>query len=285
MPVQCYSVVEFEPQEDGRIHVTLSASQKQAPAHLEGLLKMVASSVRSEAQIQAPTSSWGVVHYKVDLGDMDKAVALIQAHAAPVVTTIDTGCDVSVCLDFTRVPTEGKHPSEWPRSDLGELANTKYQQFMPVASIQQLVQRMVSYIKTHPILELLDGISAVPGSGAGLANPLVRDIAKGVSSALQVPIVSLSRSVTTPPQKNVADEQSRANQEGTMAASLTGDHRRVVIIDDFMRHADTVREANRALRAARVEYVGAVTLVKDIRGTRGIQFPSNTTTGYGGEVP
>ena len=48
---------------------------------------------------------------------------LLESHHAPVVTAIDTDCDVSVCLDFYRHPLDGDPDGEWENTALGDLVH------------------------------------------------------------------------------------------------------------------------------------------------------------------
>lgn len=275
MLVECYRVVGFQQLSGDRIEVK-TYSLGPDNTNIEDLLRLAAPSTRRESSPGLSTDIADLegdhsARYRVAPDEMADAIALLKSHREPVVTAIDTGCDVSVCLDFTRSPAEGKDLTEWQRSELGRLvSDAKYWSNALVERRQPLVSRMASYIKTHPFLGSLDGIVAIPGSRG--ANSLVQGIASGVSKVLQVPVVPLRRSKRTQPQKNVEAERSQANQKDTMSVSLQREHRLIVVIDDFMRHADTLREANRALRVAGAKRVGAVTLIKGIKGTSKYKF-------------
>ena len=275
MTVECYRVVGFQQLSDDRIEVE-TYSLGPDNTNIKDLLRLAAPSIRRESSPGLSTDIADLegdhsARYEVAPDEMADALALLESHREPVVTAIGIGCDVSVCLDFTRSPVEGKDLTEWQRSELGRLvSDAKYWPNALAKRRQLLVSRMASYLKTHPFLGSLDGIAAIPGFRG--ANSLVQGIASGVSQALQVPVVPLRRSKSTQPQKNVEAERSQANQKNTMSVSLQWEHRLIVVIDDFMRHADTLREANRALRVAGANSVGAVTLIKDIKGTSRYKF-------------
>ena len=48
--------------------------------------------------------------------------------------------------------------------------------------------------------------------------------------------------------------------------------KRVIVVDDLMRHGSSLKEANRVLSAAGASGVVSIALVKNYKGTNGYEF-------------
>ena len=269
----CYGVVSHQEMADGTVQAITNALRED---NLEGLLRMVAPGVqRVEEGSEFVYGGGSSTVYRVPSHERGDALALLESHRTPVVTAIDTDCDLSVCLDFYQHPPGDDPDGEWEPTALGDLVYAaKYRPGGRDArtAVPECGRRVVSYVDSHPVLRQLSGVAAVPGSG-GTTSRLLGQTAKAVSEALDVPVVELRRNQTTKEQKNLtASDDPDANQRGTMSASVTGDPRLVVVVDDLMRHGSTIREASRALREVGALRTASVTLVKNRTGTRGYKF-------------
>ena len=275
MPVECYRVADYRELPEGKIEVeTYSLAPRNT--NIEALLKMAAPRVRRATETVGDLSGGHSVRYRIPVDERGPALALLKSHLKPVVTAIDAGCDVSVCLDFYRHPIEGDPQDEWMYTALGDLVyDAKYrpQRRESRAAVSECHRRIVSYVEGHPVLCQLTGVAAMPGSRADSTSRLLSLAAREVSDSLGVPIVELRRTTTADPQKNLPDGlDPDANQRGTMSASIVGDPGLIVVVDDLMAQGSTVREASRALREAGAQRTASVTLAKDRTGTRRYRF-------------
>ena len=252
VPVNCYGVVSHDEVSSDTVRVITNALGQD---NFEALLKMVAPGVqRVEESSRRMWGGGNSVLYRIPSQERGDALTLLESHRAPVVTAIDTDCDLSVCLDFYQHPPGDDPDGEWEPTALGDLVYAA--KYRPggrdaKAAVPECGRRVVSYVDSHPVLRQLSGVAAVPGSGSGVPSRLLTLTARAVSEAFGVPVVELRRNRTVEPQKNLAGgDDPDANQQGTMSAAITGNPSLVVVIDDLMRHGSTVREASRALREA-----------------------------------
>ena len=275
MGVNCYRVVDVRELPGDKVEVE-TYSLGPLNTNVGDLLEMVAPQIQRATETVGDLSGGHSVRYRIPTEERAAALALLESHLDPVVTAIDTGCDVSVCLDFYRHPADGERDDEWVYTALGDLVHdAKYrpQRRESRAAVSECHRRLVSYIESHPVLCQLTGVAAMPGSRVGSPSRLLSLAAKEVSDALGVPIVELQRTTTAEPQKNLPNGADRdANQRDTMSASIVSDPGLILVVDDFMAHGSTVREASRALRKAGAQRTASVTLAKDRTGTRRFRF-------------
>lgn len=271
MPVDCYQVVEYAPDSDGRVRVKTYALAPQN-TNLYGLLQMVAPTVRLASRTLGDLPGNHQLSYLVPERQKDAVLALLDRHRDPVVTAIDAHCEVSVCLSFHHHVLDGVAPQDWERTEIGQLVwQAKYHDNQ--SAVSDCSERVVSYIRDHPILRGLTAVAAMPGSRVGASSRVPARVARDVSDVLGIPVVPLWRSAKTTAQKTLpAESDPETNQRGTMRASLDHDPDLVVVVDDLMGHGSSIREASRALRAAGAVSVGSVALVKNIRGTLKYKF-------------
>ena len=270
MPVECYRVVEYRELSGGEVEVE-TYSLGPDNTNLTALLQLVVPGIRPVRETVGDLSGDHSVRYRLEPRDRQAALALFESHRSPIVTAIDTNCDISVCLDFYQHPAEEDSGQRWEPTAIGELVyDAKYR--WKQAAAAECRNRLASYIESHPVLRQLTGITAMPGS-SGVTSRLLSMAARAVSRSLDVPVVDLQRIRKTEPQKDYTDsENPDENQQNTMSGSLVGDPDLIVVLDDLMRDGSTVREASRALREAGARKVGSVTLVKDRTGTRRYVF-------------
>lgn len=275
MTVDCYRVVSYREVPSDRVQAT-TYSLAPDNTNLEALLKMAAPSVQRARATIGDLGGNRSARYRVAPHERSDALSLLECHHQPVVTAIDAGCDISVCLDFYAHPIEGEREQEWERTAIGELVHeAKYRAGSrgSRAAVWECGHRVVSYIESHPVLRALTGVAAMPGSHIGITSRLLTQTAKAVSEAFGVPVVKLERIGTAKPQKDLdSGTDPDANQRGTMSASIVSDPDLIVVVDDLMAHGSTVRESNRALREAGAQRTASVTLAKDRTGTRGFRF-------------
>ena len=276
MGVDCYRIAGYRELPDGRLEVT-THSLAPRNTNVEELLRMAAPDVRRATEPVGDLRGGHAARYRIAPRERRDALALLKSHCEPVVTAIDTGCDISVCLDFYQHPIEGDPTAQWEPTAIGDLVHdAKYRPGWPGSrtAAPECRARIVSCIESHPVLRRLTGVAAMPGSGIGITSRVPGVAARGVAKALNVPLVELRRTGKARPQKNLpAGTDPDANQRGTMSASIVSDPGLIVVVDDLMAQGSTVREANRALREAGALRVASVTLVKDRTGTRRFAFP------------
>ena len=277
MTVECYRVVGFQQLSDDRIEVE-TYSLGPDNTNIKDLLRLAAPSIRRESSPGLSTDIADLegdhsARYEVAPDEMADALALLESHREPVVTAIDTGCDVSVCLDFYAHPAVDA-PDEWEHTVIGSFVReAKY--WSRNDAQQECCRLAVSYVERHPVLQRLTGVAAVPGS-AGVTRRLLNLVSRAVSAKFDVPIVDLRRTHKTKPQKNLEkDDDHDGNQRGTMEAMITGNPGLIVIVDDLMARGSTVREAGRALRAAGAQRIASLALAKNRTGTREYAFDEN----------
>jgi len=254
--------------------VTLSINTYSMAAPQTNILDLLRQVAPSAALVGPNRNLFETAYlYRVAPNELPAAVALLQSHVSPVVSVMLAECELALCLDFYQHPDEEQ--GGWSKTAVGALVHaTKYGGQGRLAG-PQLAEQVINFVKAHPVLSKVDAVAAVPSSQSiGAAERgLAYGVAKYLADALGVSLVALSRSARTEhPQKNVRDGDPEANQAGTMEASLQVAQRRVLIIDDLMRHGSTVREAARALRAAGADRVYSLTLAKEHTGTRGYRF-------------
>lgn len=275
MPVECYRVVGFQQLSDDRIEVE-TYSLGPDNTNIKELLRLAAPSTRRESSMGLPMDVTDLegshsARYEVAPDEMADALALLGSHREPVVTAIGTGCDVSVCLDFYRHPAVDAPDESWEYTVIGDTVYEAKYRWRNEAQ-KECRHLAVSYVERHPVLQRLTGVAAVPGS-AGVTSRLLKLVSRAVSAKFDVPPVDLRRTHKTRPQKNLKkDDDHDGNQRGTMEATITGNPGLIVIVDDLMAHGSTVREADRALRAAGAQQIASLTLAKDRTGTRGYVF-------------
>ena len=275
MPVECYRVVDSGELPDGKMRVE-TYSLGPDNTNLEALLKMAAPGVQRARETIGDLGGNHSARYRIAPPERGDALALLESHRAPVVTAIDAGCDISMCLDFYAHPIDGEPGQDWERTAIGELVyEAKYRPGTrgSRAAVLECGHRVVSYIESHPVLRTLTGVAAMPGWHIGITSRLLTQTAKAVSEAFGVRVVELERTGTAKPQKDLgSSDDPDANQRGTMSASILSEPDLIVVVDDLMAHGSTVREASRALREAGALRIASVTLAKDRTGTSRFVF-------------
>ena len=213
----------------------------------------------------AGTSS--TAYYRVAPAEVRMALALLESHRAPVVTALDTGCEISVCLGFHQDVQNDLPSNEWARTEVGELVRkAKYDR--NEAAVSECCRRVVGYVARHPVLCRLTGVAAMPGSSR-----LPARMARAIQDEFDVPLVGLQRIKQVKQAKNMElSDNPDANQRDSMLATPPSDPSLIVVVDDLMGQGSTVREASRALRAAGALQVCSVMLSKNIKGTREYPF-------------
>ena len=271
MPVTCYQVAECEQVESRPVLAVSTYSLAAPQTNLGDLLWVVAPSM---VALGASGSLFDPSYrYQCAVTELPAAMALLNSHTAPVVTAV-TQCSVSACLDFYQHPDEA---GNWIKTETGALVfSAKYRSRLKQAG-PVLAARVTDFVSKHPIMSKAVGVVAIPSSqtlGPADEKGLVAGLARWVSRELRMPIVHLERVKTTAhAQKNLPEgEDADANQANTMSAVL-GDQGIVLVLDDLMRDASTMHEANRALRSAGATGVASLTLVKERTGTRQFHWP------------
>lgn len=156
------------------------------------------------------------------------------------------------------------------RSALGNLVfRAKYNRPPDEAARTKVLSAMRRFIERHPRYALADVLAAIPPHDKGTQQSLCRRMTAELVHEFGCREVKIVRRSSTPPQKDISDEDRTrgverriANQKGSMKVDDNLDGELVVVLDDLYGSGGSMLEAARALKESGASEVLGLAITK-----------------------